>query len=51
VLTKSDAIIVKFLGKPVYTVAEVKCNHIQDENIQESKKPATNAFIWFQWQI
>jgi hypothetical protein len=23
VLTKSDAIIVKFLGKPVYTVAEV----------------------------
>lgn len=37
-LTKSDAIIVKFLGKPVYTVAEVNAITSEEENIKESKK-------------
>jgi cell wall-associated protease len=38
VLTKSDAIIVKFLGKPVYGVAEVNAITSEDENVTESKK-------------
>lgn len=37
-ITKSDAVLVKFLGKPVYTVAEVNAISSEDDAIKESKK-------------
>lgn len=37
-LAKNDAVLVKFLGKPVYTLADVNAITSEDETIKESKK-------------
>lgn len=37
-VTKNDATLVKFLGKPVYTVAEVNAITSQDDAVKDSKR-------------
>ena len=45
-LVKNDAVLVKFLGKPVYTVADVNAISSEDEAVKESKQIMQQMFSY-----